>query len=448
MAKKKKADEEEKKPAKKKATSKKKTQDEEPKAVATPQPSSRQDSSGILEYKQPGELTALTKARGVVDALFSKKESPIVALDTARYDRPYPTYSSGSIVLDYQIGGRPNAQGIAICNGFPRGRVINLFGPEGSGKTTIALSTAKAICGIGGGVGYLDWENAISPHYAKEMGLPVDNAKAFELVQPDTLEDGFKILWAWANCGVDLIVIDSVGAGVPQAIFGQKPQEVGEMGQVGLLARKWSYFLPKLQRVIRKSGTVLLAISQTRKNIGVTYGDSDQAQGGEAWKFYSSIRIKLLTGKLEMVKKYNPILNEEEEVPIGMGVTAKLIKNKMTGNQKITASFYIRFGVGVDNVRSLLEIGKAQGFVQSGGYPTWKRPNGSTVRVQGGGLEKLRQAIVEQRLTDELYHQVIPYLEAPAGQPATQEVEEEDLEGILDDDGGDDGDAKGGITKT
>lgn len=364
------------------------------------------DTSGICGYKAPG-TGKFDKTREVFSQLFSSKDNPTVVLDPAKLKQPWPVFPSGSIVLDYQIGGKPNNHGVKPCNGLPRGRLINIYGAEGSGKTTVALSMAKAVCQIGGRVGFLDWENAISPAYAKEMGLPVDDADVFDLKQPNTLEDGFKILWTWATFGIDLIILDSIGAAVPEVIFGQKVAEVGHKGQIGLAAGKWSYFLPKLQRRVRTSGSVIVAISQTRKNIG-GYGEVDQAQGGEAWKFFSSLRIKLQRGKIETVKVYNPILNKDEDRPVGLSVTAKLVKCKMADSQGTEAPFYIRFGEGIDNIRSLIEIGRAHGLITGTSYLEWPQQDGTLVR--GRGMEQFREMIIDQGLENDLHAQILPLL--------------------------------------
>lgn len=430
-AKKKKAAEE-KPPTKETTAIPKKTTKKKKEAAATkpaagmgvnPAGITRKIEEGIFDFPAPGTGTSMKKTQTVLKKVF-KEYDPTVILDANKLTRPWPSYPTGSIILNYQIGGRPNAHGVKPCDGYPRGRITNVYGPEGSGKTSLALAAAKAVCSIGGRVGFLDWENAISPAYAKVLGIPVDDTDVFDLKQPNTLEDGLKILWTWASHGVDLIVMDSIGAAVPSAIFGQNIADMGETGQIGLAARKWSYFLPKFQRRIRQTGSVVFAISQTRKNIG-SYGSGDQAQGGEAWKFFSALRLRLLQAKPEMALQYNHVLNKNEKRPIGINIRVKIDKAKLDDSQNTETAFFFRFNHGADNVLALLDIGEAHGMVKKGGtgWMAWVRADGS--EVKGHGKEKLREVVIQQGLESELYNQVHPLL-GIAPQDATKLVAEEE----------------------
>lgn len=319
-----------------------------------------------------------------------KDADPSVDLDPSVLKVSRPHLPSGSTVLDYLIGGRPNRFGVAPCPGWPKGAISNIFGHESSGKTTVALTTAAEVCRRGGEVVFIDWEHALSPEYAAIIGVPITDPDKFYLVQPRTLEDGLKVLWASAAAGADLIILDSVGAGVPAAIFGQSLDEQGNVGQVGLVARIWSVFLPKIASAVSDSGSHIMGISQLRKKIstggfGGGGGPTTTHQGGDAWKFYTSVRMEFARIKSEKTTNYDALQHKNVERATSAVIKATMKKSKVAGTQQAEAEFYIGFGEGIDDARSLIDIASAHGIIHKGGagWYTWERANGEQIKAQG-----------------------------------------------------------------
>jgi len=365
---KKKADEKKATPKKKKKTAKKKA-DEKPAS---------------------GKLAQMASA---LDKAFKDKAGK-VTLDTNALKKSLPHIPTGSMVIDWLIGGQPNANGVAPCPGLPKGRLFNLYGMESSGKTTLALTTAATTIAAGGTVAMIDWEHAIDLRYAQALGVPQDPEK-FYLAQPTDLETGLGICYYLAKNGVDLIILDSIGAGVPKKIMAQKLEEIGQTGRVGLMSTIWGIFLPKLKEAITKSGTVVIGISQLRDKINTSgFGASGgkHAQGGNSWKFYSDLRIMLRCVSREKGETYSAIDNKAVERVIGSTIEAKLDKIKVAPNQGATAEFFIRYGEGIDDVRSILGIASAHGIVvKSGSWFTWEREDGE---LKAQGAENFRSVLL------------------------------------------------------
>jgi recombination protein RecA len=337
----------------------------------------------------------MAQLAGVVDKVF-KDGAGRVELDMAVLTKPHPHTPTGSIIIDYLVGGQPNDNGVPPCPGLPKGRLFNLYGMESSGKTTLALTTAATTIANGGRVCFIDWEHAIDLRYAKALGVPQDPDKY--LAQPTTLETGMGILYAMAKGGVELIIIDSVGAGVPKKIMEQKLDEVGEIGRVGLLSAKWGAFLPKLKEAIAKSGSTVIGISQLRDKIntggGGFKGPTKHAQGGNSWKFYSELRIMLRRTKSEKGKVFSALENKWIEGIVGNVVEARIDKCKVAPTQGAKATFFIRFGEGIDDVRSIIEIAMAHGIVhKAGSWITWDRgnPHGE---MKTQGIDKFRTELL------------------------------------------------------
>jgi recombination protein RecA len=361
-----------------------------------------------------------------------------VEIDEESFKESRPHLPTGSIVLDYLIGGRLNRFGVRPCPGLPKKCIINLYGQESSGKTTVALTAAAMVCATGGTVGYIDWENAIDVAYAKSLGIPLNDPDSFCLAQPESLEKGLAILWTMAKAGVDLIVIDSVGAGVPQASLEQKVVEKGEMGRIGLNAAKWSKILPELKNIINQTGSCVIGISQLRKKIGMTGygGDDTQAQGGEAWKFYSEVRMGLKRIAQEKGNEYNALTHKVEEAMVGQTVKCRIDKCKVSAAQGKTADFYIRFGEGIDDLRSIVEVTKAHGVVKaSGAWLSFERPNGTVLKE--GSLDKFKAKVKEvDGVWDELYTAAIKAMSEKPGtfvQVIDNEEDFSDLDALLAD---------------
>jgi recombination protein RecA len=288
--------------------------------------------------------------------------------DSDQLTESAPHVPTGSLIIDYLIGGAPNAKGIAPCPGLPRKRITQLWGYEGAGKTTLALTAAAATIRDGGVVVYVDWENAIVLDYAVKLGVPVSDSERFLLAQPSTLEEGMKIIQMAAVGGADLIVIDSVGAAVPKNIAERGVDEAGEQARVGLAALRWSEFLPDLRGRILKSNTAVLGISQVRAKIGgMGNGPKSEPQGGWSWKFYTDLRIEITRIGQEKTKMVNSLTNKTEERVNGSVVKVKIVKCKLSDAQGREENFYLRHGEGIDDIRSIIEIACSHNVIRKQG---------------------------------------------------------------------------------
>jgi recombination protein RecA len=336
-----------------------------------------------MATKKLGSSSSLQNALALLRS--KKVESHVVPLDPSHQKQSLPHIPTGSLILDYLIGGRLNEYGVPPCPGYPKGRIINLYGKEASGKTTLALTACAQVIKSGGTAAYIDWEHEVEIHYAKKLGVPVYNEDQFALIQPDTLEDGFKVIIALIMSGVDLIVLDSVGAGMTNVQLAQTLSDEGSDIRMGLVASRWSQFLPKMKTLISKTGTCIIGISQIRDKIGgMGHGDQITVVGGNAWKFYPSVRIYLRPAGKEKMKVFNPITNAMEEQPGGMKVKARLDKCKVSDSAHHEMELYMKSGSGVDDDRSLVEMGLAHKFVKKGGaWYEWILPSGEAVKAQG-----------------------------------------------------------------
>jgi recombination protein RecA len=251
-----------------------------------------------------------------------------------------PAIPSGSLALDLALG----------VGGIPRGRITEIFGPESSGKTTLAQHIIAEAQKLGGTVAYIDAEHALDPSYAANCGVNIDELL---ISQPDTGEQALEITEALVRSGaVDVIVIDSVAALVPQA------EIEGQMGDahVGLQARLMSQALRKLAAAIGKSGTAVVFINQLREKVGIVFGNPEVTPGGRALKFYSSVRIDLR--RIETIK--------QGDAAIGSVVRAKVVKNKIAPPFK-TAQFDIMFDHGISQEGNLIDLGSELGIIKKSG---------------------------------------------------------------------------------
>lgn len=359
-------------------------------------------------------------------------KTSFVELDPDAMTESLPHLPTGSIIVDYLIGGEPNKRGVSPCPGLPRGRVAQVWGHESAGKTTLALTAAATVCARGGTVLYIDWENDIVPDYAEALGVPILDPERFQLHQPETLEDGIKLAMVFAQAGVDLIVFDSIGSAIPARIANRDESEAGEQSRVGEEQQVWSRELPNLKRVINQKGTCVFGISQVRSKIGMTgYGPTTQPQGGNAWKFYSAVRLELTRVKSETAKVTNALTNKSDDRVIGGIIQCKVIKCKLSKSQGRKENFYIRWGEGIDDRRSILEIAVANGLVKrSGNWLSWTAPDGREMRHNG--MEAFRKELLKSPESFQVLVQaVLPLLSGGLGtDDVVVEGEDDDMDGI------------------
>ncbi len=262
---------------------------------------------------------------------------------------------SGSLLLDQTLG----------IGGYPKGRIIEIYGPESSGKTTLALHAVAEAQKKGGRAAYIDAEHAIDPEYAAKLGVDIDE---LILSQPNSGEEGLEIVEMLASSGaIDIIVVDSVAALVPQAEL----DGVMSDNQVGLQARLMSKAMRKLAGILSKSNCLVIFINQLREKVGVVYGNPETTTGGRALKFYASIRIDIR--RAEALKNGSEI--------VGNTVKVKIVKNKVAPPFK-SCVLDIVFGQGISKDAEILDLGVEKGFIQKTG--NWYVLNGDKI---GNGKE-------------------------------------------------------------
>lgn len=399
------------------------------KVIAAPTPSQ------TAKVSSTKGMSALARARSALKKTLTADHSVPLSSNLLKTSMAHIT--TGSVNLDYLIGGRPNLYGIPPCPGWPRGRISNLYGNSGAGKTTLALTTAARVCEAGGTVCYIDWENEVDPRYASALGVPIEDTDRFDLQQPETLEDGMKIMVQMAADGVDLIVVDSVGAGVPHDLYHRSQKEEGNQTRPGLLAQKWGQFLPKFKSILSKSNTTVIGISQLRKTMSSMSGGGPESapQGGEAWKFYSAVRMMLRVFSKEKTKQWNGVTNKMEEMVTASVVIAKLDKCKVSDSVHQEQKFYLRSGTGIDNAKSVLDMAVNYGIVtKAGAWYTW--PAAPKGEIRTCGMEAFQKAILaDPSYLPLLFGQVVPKLgtavEAAAGGIEDSEVLDEDIFSIV-----------------
>ncbi len=333
---------------------------------------------------------ALTSALGQIEKQFGK--GAIMRMGD-RVNEAIETVSTGSLGLDIALG----------VGGLPRGRVVEIYGPESSGKTTMTLQAIASCQRAGGTAAFIDAEHALDPTYAEKLGVKVDDLL---VSQPDTGEQALEIADMLVRSGaVDMVVVDSVAALTPKA------EIEGEMGDshVGLHARLMSQALRKLTANIKKSGTLVIFINQIRMKIGVMFGSPETTTGGNALKFYASVRLDIR--RIGAVKKGDEIIGSETRV--------KVVKNKVAPPFR-QCEFEILYGEGTSREGEIIELGVAQNLIDKSG--AWYSYNGDRI---GQGKENVRQFLRDNpAIANEIDKQLRERLLVPVGKAAAAGPEE------------------------
>ena len=336
------------------------------------------------------KLDALNHVLGKIEKDFGK--GSIMRLGEAS-SMVVDSISTGSIGLDIAVG----------IGGLPRGRIVEIYGPESSGKTTVALHSVAEAQKNGGIAAFIDAEHALDPVYARALGVDVDN---LIISQPDTGEQALEITEALIRSGaIDIIVIDSVAALVPKA------EIEGDMGDshVGLQARLMSQALRKLTGSIKKSNCVAIFINQLREKVGIMFGNPETTTGGRALKFYSSVRLDVR--KIDTIKQGDKILGSRTRV--------KVVKNKVAPPFK-QAEFDIMYGEGISKIGDLLDIAANVDIVKKSG--SWY--NYQDIKL-GQGRENVKKFLADNMdLTNEIEEKVRRYYKLG---PEYRDLEEDEL---------------------
>jgi len=337
---------------------------------------SKADAAKAAEDRK-GKLAAIERAMGAIEKAYGK--GSIMKLDGDSL-APIPSIPTGALSLDLALGGR----------GLPRGRIIEIFGPESSGKTTLALTVVANTQKSGGVAAFIDAEHALDPSWAKRIGVNLDELL---VSQPDTGEQALEICEMLVRSNaVDIIVIDSVAALIPKA------EIEGEMGDsvVGLQARLMSQAMRKLTGAIAKSECIVIFINQLREKIGVMFGSPETTTGGKALKFYASVRID--------IRRIGAI--KDGEANVGNRVRAKVVKNKIAPPFR-EAEFDIMFTEGISTTGDLVDLAVEEGIIDKAGawfsYKTTRIGQGrenakAFIKDNPAMFAEIRQRVIEKRL--------------------------------------------------
>ncbi|MDH3832117.1 MAG: recombinase RecA, partial [Gammaproteobacteria bacterium] len=304
---------------------------------------------------------ALSAALGQIEKQFGK--GAVMRMGDVSAVRDIEAISTGSLGLDIALG----------IGGLPRGRVVEIYGPESSGKTTLTLQVIAEAQKLGGTAAFVDAEHALDPAYAEKLGVDVDELL---VSQPDTGEQALEITDMLVRSGsIDIVVVDSVAALTPKA------EIEGDMGDshMGLQARLMSQALRKLTGNIKRSNTMVIFINQIRMKIGVMFGSPETTTGGNALKFYASVRLDIR--RIGAIKKGEEIVGNETRV--------KVVKNKVSPPFK-KAEFQILYGEGISREAELIDLGVQHGFVEKSG--AWYSYGEDRI---GQGKEKVREFLKE-----------------------------------------------------
>jgi recombination protein RecA len=410
-----------------------------------------------VEAKKPPAAAKTKKGPDVADltrAMLAKSVG-LKPLDTAPSTMAH--VPSGTIVVDNLIGGSKAQDGKGqVCPGYPRRKITEIYGPESSGKTTLALAAVANVQRAGGTVLYLDFEHALHHGYAKQIGVKFD--KSFMLVAPDTMEDGFKAMYVGLLTGVDLIVVDSVAAMVPKAEFEKK---IDDAAKVGAVAKKMAETLPKFALWLMKfpaegtgeakkprkdhPGTAIILLNQERASIntgGQSHGGPEtNTSGGKALKYFAYVRLRLSRISSETIERKDPLTGKKKKFPYGNLTNVRMIKSKADAKQGHSANIFIRYGFGVDDAYSIIESGIVHGvIVREGAYYSYEGQ-----RIQS--RDKFRQYLIANpKVYEEIKNKVIQaILDAAPQVVADEELTDEDaIQAEIEAEFGDDESEAGG----
>ncbi|MCG7982834.1 MAG: recombinase RecA [Candidatus Thiodiazotropha lotti] len=334
---------------------------------------------------------ALGAALGQIEKQFGK--GSVMRMGDTSAIRNIEAISTGSLTLDIALG----------IGGLPKGRVVEIYGPESSGKTTLTLQVVAEAQKMGGTAAFIDAEHALDPQYAEKLGVNVDELL---VSQPDTGEQALEITDMLVRSGaVDVVVIDSVAALTPKA------EIEGDMGDshVGLQARLMSQALRKLTANIKRTNCLVIFINQIRMKIGVMFGSPETTTGGNALKFYSSVRLDIR--RIGAIKKGDEVVGNDTRV--------KVVKNKVAPPFK-QVQFEILYGEGISHQGEIIELGVRQGIVDKSG--AWYSYNGDRI---GQGKENVRNFLKENpEIADEIETRIrAELLPSPEAEEALEEAE-------------------------
>ncbi len=337
------------------------------------------------------KLKALDAAIGQIERQFGK--GAVMKLGDPSVQMNVETIPTGSLSLDIALG----------LGGIPKGRIVEIYGPESSGKTTVTLHMVAEVQKRGGIAGFIDAEHALDPVYARNIGVDVDN---LYISQPDNGEQALEITETMVRSGaIDIVIVDSVAALVPKAEID------GDMGDshVGLQARLMSQALRKLTGVISKSNCTVVFINQLREKVGIMFGNPETTTGGRALKFYSSVRLDVR--RIEALKQGGEVIGNRTRV--------KVVKNKIAPPFK-EAEFDIMFGEGISSVGDILDLAAENGIVNKSG--AWYAYNGNKI---GQGRENAKQYLKDNpEICNEVEQKVRELFNLEVPQSAEKSVKE------------------------